>query len=432
MTISKNLYNNIYNYFLVLILSTIIFRKFCTIVIIIFILFNLFFSFKNFSLNKKNLLNILLISIPFLLEVVFFFKNDSFYQGIKSAEKTISLFIFPIILLANKNSINFEKIIKNYALVFVSLMIFFSFRFYFCHHELFNKFYHGNELWHLGYEFSNTIGVHAPALNMQISFVVIISFYLFLKTTIKKSSIFNIFCSLVLLISSFFYVLLINTRIALLCSFLGIGIISIFYLVKNINITKTIKGLSISLVLIAVTLFYFIKYDTFIKEKWTNQISNNLDKVGKLDEIDHPEIAVYSSLVTRLTIWKTTLDLSSKNLYTGVGSSDGKNELFKYYKETNQYFLAKYKFPVHNQFLDFLLKFGLLGLLGVLLYMLNVLRLGIKTNNPLIISFFILFFIVNIFDDFLIRFDGIIFSGTWISIFTVYYKKHIDSKLDYN
>jgi O-antigen ligase len=158
-----------------------------------------------------------------------------------------------------------------------------------------------------------------------------------------------------------------------------------------------------------------------MKEKYSTQIFSNMDKVGKLDEIDHPEIAVYSSFVTRVSIWKSAWELSLKNLPFGVGASDGKPELVKYFKETNQIFLAEYEFPTHNQFLDFLLKFGIVGPIVALSYIGFIAYLGIKTKNAVIIAFFLLFFISNLTDDFLLRFDGIAFSGLWISIFASYW-----------
>ena len=87
------------------------------------------------------------------------------------------------------------------------------------------------------------------------------------------------------------------------------------------------------------------------------------------------------------------------------------------FKRTNQKFLAKHEFPVHNQLLDSLLKFGILGFISSLLYLLQIGYLGIKSNQTLIIFFFILFFTSNQTDDFLIRFDGIVYSSFWSCIF---------------
>ncbi|MNF79262.1 O-Antigen ligase [compost metagenome] len=146
-----------------------------------------------------------------------------------------------------------------------------------------------------------------------------------------------------------------------------------------------------------------------------------MDKVGKLDEIDHPEIKVFNSLVTRVSIWKSAWELSVQNLPFGVGAADGKSELNKYYAATNQQFLAKYEFPTHNQFLDFLLKFGILGPLVVILYIFTICYLGYDLKNGMILSFFLIFFTSNLTDDFLLRFDGIAFSGLWLSIFGSYW-----------
>jgi O-antigen ligase len=164
-------------------------------------------------------------------------------------------------------------------------------------------------------------------------------------------------------------------------------------------------------------LFFFVQKDPYMKQKYSSVSFAYMDKVGKLDEIDHPETKVFNSLVTRVSIWKSAWELSLKNLPFGVGASDGKPELNKYYKETNQKFLAKYEFPTHNQFLDFLLKFGILGPLVVMLYIFTIAYLGYDLKNALILSFFLIFFTSNLMDDFLLRFDGIAFSGFWFSVF---------------
>jgi O-antigen ligase len=208
-------------------------------------------------------------------------------------------------------------------------------------------------------------------------------------------------------------------------AFLGavLGFITVVYfqIAKIYNYRKVIKTAAIILFLVSSILYLFLQNNPFMKEKYTTQIFSNLDKVGKLDEIDHPEIVVYSSFVTRLSIWKSAWELSLKHLPCGVGASDGKPELVQYFKETNQIFLAKYEFPTHNQFLDFLLKFGVLGPFVVLFYIGTIAYLGVKTRNPIVISFFILFFISNLTDDYLIRFDGIVFSGLWLSLFASYW-----------
>ena len=123
----------------------------------------------------------------------------------------------------------------------------------------------------------------------------------------------------------------------------------------------------------------------------------------------------------RLTLWKTGGELALKNLPFGVGSADTKLALRDYYKETNQQFLYREAFPAHNQLIDMAIRFGIAGAVGFLLHIFTILWLGIKTRNSIILSFFGLFFLSNMVDDFLIRFDGIVFCGLWFSVFSAYW-----------
>jgi O-antigen ligase len=204
---------------------------------------------------------------------------------------------------------------------------------------------------------------------------------------------------------------------ALLNVLVGFLIVLILEFKTKVKLKNVILTAVSLFVLLGGILFFFVQKDPYMKQKYSSVSFAYMDKVGKLDEIDHPETKVFNSLVTRVSIWKSAWELSLKNLPFGVGASDGKPELNKYYKETNQKFLAKYEFPTHNQFLDFLLKFGILGPLVVMLYIFTIAYLGYDLKNALILSFFLIFFTSNLMDDFLLRFDGIAFSGFWFSVF---------------
>ena len=419
MKISEETFQKTFNIFLVLLAVTVIFRKPGTWLILLFVVYNLFF-YKKLSFSKISIQTGLIIASPFLLELLFFITNDSFSLGLKSLEKSLSLFFFPLFILGNFQRIELYKLLKWYSIITTLILGFFFIRFRIVYDYLFFNYYNGVDLWEMGYEFSNSIGIHAPALNMHLAFVSIVSFFiLFIEFTSQKNSLIKI-SSIVLFLLSFFFVLLVNTRMALFNTLVGFLIVIAFQLSNVISYKKIRHALFVAFFLTSSLLYLFITKNTFMKEKYTTEMFSYIDKIGKLDEIDHPEIAVYSSLVTRLTIWKTTWELAVKNLPFGVGSSDGKPELIKYYKETNQQFLAKYEFPVHNQYLNFLLRFGILGVLVVFLYILNIAYLGFKLKSPIVLSFFFLFLMSNITDDYLIRFDGIVFSGLWISIFAAF------------
>ena len=252
---------------------------------------------------------------------------------------------------------------------------------------------------------------------MHLAFVCIICFYFTVFNFSEKRSLIQKTLSIILFLFSFFFVLCVNTRMALFQSIVGFIIVFFYEVLKRYSIKKVLLIFVSIVFFVTGTLYIFIKENPYMKEKYSTITFANMDKVGKLDEIKDPQIVAFNSLVTRVSIWKSALELSIENLPFGVGSSDGRPELVNYYKKTNQKFLAKYEFPTHNQYIDFLLKFGLLGLVVVIFYITTIGYIGYKTKNTIIVFFFFLFLTSNLTDDFLIRFDGIAFSGFWFSVF---------------
>ena len=420
MNISEKNFNKIFNLFLFLIASTIILRKPCTWLILLFVVFNLIFI-KKIKFNKTATILVLLIGSPLILEILLFWNNDSYSLGLKSLEKSSSLFLFPLFILGNAHRVQFYKVIQYYSISTTLILLLFFIRFNVVYSGLMDKYLNGIDLWEMGYEFSNSIGIHAPALNMHLAFVTIINLYFVFYSFRKEKTLITKIFKLLTFLVSFFFVLFVNTRMALFNLLVCIGIVFFYEIIRKYNFKKVISIALVTILLLGGFLYLFVQKDPYMKEKYASITFAYMDKVGKLDEIENPEIKVFNSLVTRVSIWKSTWDLSLQHLPFGVGASDGKPKLFKYYKETNQQFLAKYEFPVHNQFLDFLLKFGFLGPVIVLIYIGGIGYLGFDLKNAIIASFFFLFFTSNLTDDFLLRFDGIAFSGLWFSIFGSYW-----------
>jgi len=420
MTISEKNFNKIFHLFLCVMAIAMIFRKPCSLLIVFFAVFSLMFA-KKLKYSKKQFVLIACIASPVLLELLLFWNNDSYLLGLKAIEKRTSLLVFPLFIIGNYQRVDFFKIVRTYVISTTALMIFFLVRFVILFPDLIDKYLNRIDLWEMGYQFADSIGIHAPELNMHLAFVSVCALYfVFDNFKNQQKTGFKILSILVFLLS-FFFVLLVNTRMALINVLIGFMIVFFYEIRSKFNPKKILlTGLSV-VVLLGGILFLFIQKNPYMKEKYSSVTFAYMDKVGKLDEIDHPEIKVFNSLVTRVSIWKSAWELSVKNLPFGVGAADGKPELFKYYRDTNQHFLAKYEFPTHNQFLDFLLKFGILGPLVVVLYIFTIGYLGYDLKNAIIVSFFLIFFTSNLTDDLLLSFDGIAFSGIWFSIFASYW-----------
>ncbi len=407
------------NFFILLLASLILLRKAATIVIIVFFIFSLI-NYKDYYNKdiKKYLKLALIINIPILLECIFFWNNDSAFLGMKSLEKSVACLLLPYLIIPHFEYIDTFKILKKYSIYTAFILIISLISFAFFEHSYFMKYLNGIHLWQMGYTFSDYIGIHAPALNMYISFICVYILYLtinefsnndFSKKAIKLFLLFLVF---------FFFLLVINTRIALLTFVLNAIVLFIY---SKIAIRKKTIIVVVCLVTLCGITKIFIDKFPYTVDKYTIHLFNDMDKVGKLDEIDNPEIYAYTSLVTRISIWKSSYEVGKKNFLFGVGSSDAQKELINHYRETDQRFLTKYGFITHNQFLNFFIKYGIIGLIGCFIYIFYPLYLSIKTNNIILFCFFLNFLISNITDDYLNKFDGLVYTALWYSIFTCYY-----------
>ena len=406
------------NFFILLLASLILLRKAATIVIIVFFVFSLI-NYKDYYKDIKKYIRLgLIINIPILLECIFFWNNDSAFLGMKSLEKSISCLLLPYLIIPHFEYIDTFKILKKYSIYSAFILIISLISFAFFEHSYFMKYLNGIHLWQMGYTFSDYIGIHAPALNMYISFICVYILYLtineFSKNDFSKKAI-KLF---LLFLVFFFFLLVINTRIAMLTFVLNSILLFIF---SKIVIRKKIIIVILSVTILSCLTKIFIEKFPYTLDKYTVHLFNDMDKVGKLDEIDNPEIYAYTSLVTRISIWKSSYEVGKKNFLFGVGSSDAQKELINHYRETDQRFLTKYGFITHNQFLNFFIKYGIIGLIGCFIYIFYPLFLSIKTNNIIIFCFFLNFLISNITDDYLNKFDGLVYTALWYSIFTCYY-----------
>lgn len=153
--------DNVFLFSILIIATSLVFRKLATILIILFLLYLVFNRKHFFKSNPTEIkMYILIISIPLLLEVLFFFMNDNLREGYKSLEKSITSVLIPIAFLFNYKLFDPEKTLKRYAILTLTLLLIFLFGFIVFRNDYFIKYLSGIHLWEMGYEFSNFIGIH--------------------------------------------------------------------------------------------------------------------------------------------------------------------------------------------------------------------------------------------------------------------------------
>jgi O-antigen ligase len=352
--------------------------------------------------------------IPVVLHVLFFWNNESFIQSIKQLEKFTVFLVFPLIFIFQQRPINIRKILTYYSSIFSTILFLFFIYYLYINFIDFKGYVLGKDVWKMGYAFSNFLGTHAPRFNMHVSFLSFVNLYLVMNTALGKNKDSSLFVRVVCLGSSLFVMLIINTRVAIaIFAVCAISYIGYIFFVKGFTVKKMFFISAILGIISTVFLFTF----PYTLEKFQKKTFNKMDMIGKLDQIDQPEEKIYNSLVTRLTIWSVVLDMSTKKPIKGYGYTNCYALLFQKYKDSNQQFLLKHKFKVHNQFLDYLLKFGYAGVLLLIIFFANKFYIAIKIRSTVFLYFCILFLAANLFDDLLRIYDGIAFSAFWTSVF---------------
>ena len=352
--------------------------------------------------------------IPVVLHVLFFWNNESFIQSIKQLEKFTVFLVFPLIFIFQQRPINIRKILTYYSSIFSTILFLFFIYYLYVNFIDFKGYVLGEDVWKMGYAFSNFLGTHAPRFNMHVSFLSFVNLYLVMNTALGKNKDSSLFVRGACLASSLFVMLIINTRVAIAIFAVGaISYIVYIFFVKGFTAKKMFFISAILGIITTVFLFTF----PYTLEKFQKKTFNKMDMIGKLDQIDEPEEKIYNSLVTRLTVWSVVLDMSTKKPMTGYGYTNCYALLFQKYKDSNQQFLLKHKFKVHNQFLDYLLKFGYAGALLLIIFFANKFYIAIKIRSTVFLYFCILFLAANLFDDLLRIYDGIAFSAFWTSVF---------------
>ncbi len=113
--------------------------------------------------------------------------------------------------------------------------------------------------------------------------------------------------------------------------------------------------------------------------------------------------------------WKTNIEVIKENLMFGVGTGDGLAEL----QDHREKFWMEYEqeYNSHNQYLEILLRTGLIGLLIFAAMLLVPLSASIKTKDYLYLAFILIFMVACLTESLLIRQKGIAFYSFFNIVF---------------
>ncbi len=406
----KSIYNKIEFYnFSVILVSTfpLLGLKKTVFAIAIFVFFSIYIFIAERiyrNLNRQDLKNILVLSSYYIALLIFYFLSSDKSISLKLLEQNASFIIFPILLLINKSVVSKSTLNRSLNVFVISNVIVAIYVWSNIYSYGIVKSFEENTYYNpvLRFFFSRLSGMHLPYLGMLFVFscLVLLNQLLYKEKEPLLKKIFKAGVLLFLLISVFTFA----ARQSLIIFF----IISFFIIILK---TKTVQKKTLilaSTILISIPLFYLPSVKIRIDEiKQTKLILPT--KGQNSDEVNF-----------RYGIYDCTFKLIKQNWLTGVGPENVQKRLDECYSSYTYKSFDDFQhksYNTHNQFFDILLKFGIFGILGFILYIFW----GIKNNLEYYYIFISLCILSMLTENILNRQVGIVFFNFFNSLFFVEY-----------
>ncbi len=338
----------------------------------------------------------------FTLSLVGMIYTENMSRGVDMIGRQISFLLFPMFYATYR--------VKNFSILFKTYCIFIFGMILVCEIDTIYRFFYKSDTFPLtldlflsyrytGAELTKSIGLHNAYFGMFILFSNVLLLNWMIKA--KRSVVFLGLFLLVCLQSVFLLQMVAKT--AIIMNLIIVGASMVYILIKQ----KKLKLLFFSGLLLVVIGLFSYSYLKLPLERITE----------RFEELNQGE---NTERETRVKLWKSALPIIKENLVVGVGTGDVEDQLHAAYKKN----AILSKSNIHNQYLDYLMRYGIIGLLLFLSILGYALIHAIKTGNYIYFCFTLIIigccFTENIFS----RQWGITFYACFNYLLYTFAKKH--------
>ncbi len=352
---------------------------------------------------KTNLVYFGIAYLPFLILLISMFWSEDLKRGSSQLFKRLPLIIFPLGIFVQDKlfKLNKNKLIKAYIIA-SSVMCLYGIITIFMYYPI---NYEANLAFiHLRFLLAEKIlFMHPVYIGILCGLASVFSFHFisFHKNHNKPKRIFFFILGSINLAT----MLLVSSRMALLALIASICFILIFHKKYKYSIVVFVIILTLIMTLqLLLPGYRFVEIISIVKN-----FSFNIHNIN-------------STLNFRVEIYRCVLNLMSNSPIIGYGIGDIQNELFECTHDT----LGNFKYNTHNQYFEFLLVGGVLGLIGFLVFLGHLFSGYLKSHNYLGCSVLIFFIICFLTENILVRTRGVfIFSYSIFLLNNYVYKKQL-------
>jgi len=213
-----------------------------------------------------------------------------------------------------------------------------------------------------GYLYNDSLGIlfekQAVYFAMYVNFAVVILLWNLQQGYFGKTRIRNLAVCTVIFLVAFVYLLACRTALLLLLVVIAGQLVYMIYSRKQ-YLTGAILALGLVL---AGSFFYKLFPKASSRLLFVTQMNYNYESKGPADHFNGAHTSDnWNSVNTRLAIWSCSKEVIREHWLVGTGIGDSEDALIKEYEQRHFDFAIQYRLNSHNQYLDALLSFGVIG-----------------------------------------------------------------------
>lgn len=323
-------------------------------------------------------------SMPFLIQVIGIAYTDNLYKGVLAAQLVLPFIIYPMMMI----SARLEKGISRFVLTWffagtlTASLMGLAKAIYYKANNLGDYFFYSR--------FSELLGKHTTSFSLFI----VVSMLFLMYEAIRGRRRWIVVVPLLL----FFMVMLyfISTRISIIG--LGIGMVALLMT----EVKGKVKWLGLVAPILILSLFAMPNFQKRFEPSGT-------------------EIGDVSDVAFRKYHWKSVLETIQEHpLLYGTGSGSGRDFLFERYRHYRLTSAYELNYNAHNQFLEYMLDFGVLGLLTFLSMLGYLYSRLVKDKNGLGLAMLVVFTIYFITESVFSSQAGVVTFAIVMSVLTAY------------
>ena len=350
----------------------------------------------------------------FLFQMVFFLSAAGYFYSLHKSgasflmERQLTIFLLPVILpmaiSITKEKINLTLVVLSLS-SFIAVVYLFAAMFYSIVEELkmplFQTISSGAFFNH---QFSKPLDIHAGYLSLYISLSILFLTHRYDSGRSMRRKVLLILLLSVLFSGLFF----LASRNIIIATFFILVFVYPFYKVKN----KVPYILILTAIL--VSSFLLIRSIPYLHERFSVNLITDINPIRSSQGI------TYSINEPRYERWKGAAELIKRSPLVGYGTGDEIPMLKTEYIKRGHYISYLENYNAHNQYLSYLLKNGIVGLLIFLFIFGYYLRLALKSKNFEYLSFLIILLIGFYTENILDANKGIVFFAFFNTLLGYY------------